>query len=135
IPAGLSQKPPRLHRMATEDGSRPARADGLLLAPGVYVLGISHSGGRGAYAVELAEWDNSPVKVVDEPATAASPYAVRTRLLNVVWTRGETWFGFEIDADQAGQSWNLTFQSALGHPATVSLQDGADTELLAAETP
>jgi hypothetical protein len=134
IPAELTQRPKLLMTLKTTDGSRPARADALLLAPGVYVLGVSHSGGSGSYSVDLSEHDDSRVSVVGDDNSVDSPQVASTRGKTVVWAQGETWFDFEIKDDQAEQSWSLDFQSPLGHPASLKLLDAQDTELLSMET-
>src|SRR5690606_11818081 len=61
LPAALTVRPEALLTLANRDGSRPARVEGLLLPPGLYLLGVSHSGGSGAYRVELSEHDTTAV--------------------------------------------------------------------------
>ncbi|NEZ04957.1 VWA domain-containing protein [Wenzhouxiangella sp. XN201] len=134
IPAELSQKPTLLMTLKTTDGSRPGRADGLLLAPGVYVLGVSHSGGEGSYSVDIDQHDDSNVTVIGDNNSPDSPQLASTRGKTVVWTQGETWFDFEIKDEQAKESWDLAFQSPLGRPASLKLLDAQDTELLTIDT-
>lgn len=134
IPAELAARPTNLLTLKTTDGVIPARVDGLLLAPGVYVLGVSHSGGEGAYTVDISQHDDSRVAVIGDDNSPDSPQAASTRRQTVVWTQGETWFAFEIGEEQAEQSWDLAFQSALGRSASLTLLDAQDTELLTMET-
>lgn len=134
VPAELTARPTNLMRLKTTDGVIPARADGLLLAPGVYVLGVSHSGGEGAYTVDISQHDDSSVAVIGDDNSPDSPQAASTRRGTAVWTQGETWFAFEIEDEQSEQSWDLEFQSPLGRPATLKLLDAQDTEILTMET-
>ncbi|MDX1626578.1 MAG: hypothetical protein R3323_08695, partial [Wenzhouxiangellaceae bacterium] len=57
IPQTLTQRPANVFQLATQQGTRPALAEGLLLSPGTYVIGVSHSGGQGHYEVELSQND------------------------------------------------------------------------------
>ncbi len=134
IPAELSERPASILTLETTDGVIPARADGLLLAPGIYVLGVSHSGGEGTYTVDISQHDDSRVALIGDDNSPDSPQAASTRGATVVWTQGETWFAFEIKDEQAEQSWDLEFQSPLGRQASLKLFDARDTELLTLET-
>ncbi len=46
--------------------SASVRADRLQFAPGVYILGVSHSDGDGAYSLDLSMYDDHRVTVVGD---------------------------------------------------------------------
>lgn len=134
IPEELSARPEMLMTLKTDEGTRPARVDGLLLAPGVYLLGVSHSGGEGTYTVDVGPHDDKRVDVLEDEGSAEQPASLSTRGRTVVWTQDETWFEFEIGDEQADQAWNLAFQTPLGRDATLELLDGGGTVLLSMES-
>jgi len=129
IPETLTEPPARLMNIATQDAALPARRDFLLLAPGVYVFGVSHSGGEGAYTAELTEVDNRALAVLDgEQGTEASPRRLSANGSSRIWTQGETWYSVDIDEKEAESAYDLIFQTALGRPVEVTLfgPDGAE---------
>jgi hypothetical protein len=134
IPEALEAAPARLLTLQAADGSRPVQTDALLFSPGVYVFGVSHSGGAGAYSVDLVEHDSSTVRVLDESHAESDPLRLTPGRREVVWTAGEAWFRFDIDADQAAQPWDFEFQSALGIAASAELVGPDGAVLLALET-
>jgi len=133
IPNELTQRPVRVWTVRSQDGTRSVQDDALLLAPGVYVLGVSHSGGEGTYTVELSEFDDSRVRAIDEPATEQSPERASNRGNTVIWTQGETWYEFEIDQEQARQAWDVAFQTPANHPGEMALLGPDRSELLSIE--
>ena len=129
IPETLTEPPVRLMKIATQDAALPARRDFVLLAPGVYVFGVSHSGGEGAYTAELVEVDNRALAVLDgEQGTEASPQRLSANGASRIWTQGETWYSVDIDEKEAESAYDLIFQTALGRPVDVTMfgPDGAE---------
>lgn len=125
IPEELSQKPPILTTLATEQGVRPVRRDELLLPPGVYILGVSHSGGKGAYSLTIAAHDSARITVLeadDEPR-------VSLRGRTSTWSQGNQSYQFELNEAQSEQSWNMAFQAPLGQRMKTRLET-ADGQLL-----
>ena len=126
IPAELTERPTTVFSLSTSDGTRPVRADRLLLAPGVYVFGVSHSGGEGGYTFDLGEHDSHSVTVLETAEDNKPPTPIGTRGRTAAfWTGGETPFEFEIDAPAEGEPetsyWDLTFQAPAGRDAVLRL--------------
>ena len=129
IPETLTEQPLGLMKISTQDAALPARRDMLLLAPGVYIFGVSHSGGEGAYTVELVEVDNRALAVADgEAGTEASPLRLSPNGASRIWTQGETWYSVDIDEKEAESAYELIFQTALGRSLEVTMfgPDGAE---------
>ena len=125
IPAELTRKPPLLASLKSTSGTRAARMDSLLLAPGVYVLAVSHSGGSGAYELELAAHDDARLVVLENEAAHSLSLRGRTS----TWSAGDQAFIFELNEEQAGQAWDFEFQTALARPATLRLLQSDGSEL------
>ncbi|NKI35198.1 VWA domain-containing protein [Wenzhouxiangella sp. XN79A] len=132
IPETLTAQPVNLLTMEAADGGRTVQADALLLPAGVYVLGVSHSGGQGAYTVELVENDSSGVRVLDDGNSEDNPQRISPNGRQVVYSQGGAWFEFDLDADEAAIPYDLEYQSALGIPSTAELigPDGASLLVL-----
>ncbi len=133
IPETLTERPITVLTLNAADGGRAAQADSMLLPAGVYVLGVSHSGGSGAYTVELVEEDSSGVRVLDERNTEDDPQRISPNGRQVVYTQGESWFFFELDADEAAIPYDFEYQSALGIPSSAELIGPDGATLLALE--
>lgn len=131
IPETLTEQPARRLNISTQDAALPARRDALLLAPGVYVLGISHSGGEGAYRAELTEIDDRTPAVLDgDEGTEDSPLRLSANGASRIWTQGETWYTVDIDEREAESAYELIFQTALGRPVEVAMFGPGGEELL-----
>jgi hypothetical protein len=133
IPETLTQSPVNLLTINARDGGRAVQVDSMLLPAGVYVLGVSHSGGSGAYTVELLEGDSSGVRVLDDSNTEDDPQRISPNGRQVVHTQGESWFEFDLDADEAAIPYDFEYQSALGIPSTAELFGPDGTSLLTLE--
>jgi len=133
IPETLSQRPVTVLSLAAADGGRTIQADSLLLPAGVYVLGVSHSGGSGAYTVELVEEDSSGVRVLGDDNSEEDPRRLSPNGRQVVYTQGESWFFFDLDADEAAIPYDFEYQSALGISSTAELFGPDGTSLLVLE--
>src|SRR5690606_8796404 len=97
LPAALTVRPEALLTLANRDGSRPARVEGLLLPPGLYLLGVSHSGGSGAYRVELSEHDTTAVRALAADNSRERPHSLSTRGRTAAWAEAEeAWYGFQV---------------------------------------
>ena len=130
IPEALEQRPISILGLVTRDGLRPARADSVMFGPGIHVLGVSHSGGSGAYTLELSARDATAVRVLDALPSEEAMVELRPGRVGVFWTvAGEAWFAFEISDKQAaeGAAWSLEHQAELGQEARLALfgPDGA----------
>ncbi|MGK7296954.1 MAG: hypothetical protein ACNS61_14210, partial [Candidatus Wenzhouxiangella sp. M2_3B_020] len=91
IPEALPSKPASVFQLSTQQGVRPAAAAGLLLAPGTYVLGVSHSGGEGSYELEIDQTDNQSVAVIDMTENSAEdPRRISMRGRSTLFSGGET---------------------------------------------
>lgn len=135
LPAELTSRPQALLKLGNRDGSRPARVEGLLLPPGLYLLGVYHSGGSGAYRVELSEHDTTPVRSLAADNSAERPHSLSTRGRTATWSDvAEAWYGFEVREQDAGQAWTLGFQTPAGIPATLTLMSADTTTLLELES-
>ncbi|GAB4172876.1 MAG: hypothetical protein Kow0020_07960 [Wenzhouxiangellaceae bacterium] len=130
VPEVLSEAPRKLLTLKATDGSRGAQVDALLLPPGVYVLGVSHSGGEGAYTIELSEYDRARVEVLDPEHSALEPVELRPGRSEVILARDETWFEVNLSGEQASGFHDLEFQTALGVSARAELLDANDSKLL-----
>ncbi|HMB38874.1 MAG TPA: VWA domain-containing protein [Wenzhouxiangellaceae bacterium] len=137
IPEALPSKPTSVFQLETLQGLRPIRADGLLLAPGTYVLGVSHSGGEGTYELQFSQNDNQSIAVIDGAENSIDdPRRLSTRGRSTLFSGGETFGGFEIDAhgDTAGDDpapvWDLAFQMPAGRDGTLRLENEAGDVLL-----
>jgi len=127
IPEELTRRPDEILAIGTTEGPRPGRADGLMFAPGVYLLGVSHSGGSGAYELHISARDATRVQVLDAAPPELEPGRVDTRGERALWMPGaEGWFAFELDADDS-RAWTLEHQAELGRASTLELigPDGA----------
>ncbi|MEM7053387.1 MAG: hypothetical protein AAF446_02450, partial [Pseudomonadota bacterium] len=125
IPAELTRKPPLLASLKSTSGTRAARMNSLLLAPGVYVLAVSHSGGSGAYELELAAQDDARLVVLESEA----PHPLSLRGRTSTWSIGNQTYAFELNEEQAEQAWDFEFQTALARPATLRLLQSDGSEL------
>lgn len=128
IPDELTERPDRVWTLTTGRVARPARADGLLLAPGTYVLGFSHSEGEGAYRLDAAVHDHPPLTVIGEDNHAGAPQALSLRRPQAVWMEREGWFEFQVGD---GAYHDLTVQSPAGVAFEAELLS-ADAEMLLA---
>ena len=135
LPEELVQRPQSILILANRDGSRPARIEGLLLPPGLYLLGVSHSGGSGAYRVELSEHDTTPVRALAADNSRERPHSLSTRGRTAAWAEAEeAWYGFEVRERDAGQAWTLGFQTPAGIPASLALMSADAGTLLELES-
>lgn len=130
IPETLTERPGNPLTLKAIDGGRAVQAEAVLLPPGVYVLGVSQSGGQGAYTVELEQNDYGTVQVLDDDNGADDPLRISPNGKQVVWTQGESWFYFDLDEAEAAMAWGLRFQSALGIDASAELRSPDDEVLL-----
>ncbi|MEM1079986.1 MAG: hypothetical protein AAGH65_00240, partial [Pseudomonadota bacterium] len=128
IPVALTARPELLASLNSQDGQRPVQLNALLLSPGVYILGISHSGGQGAYSFELSGHDEARVTVLD----TIEPHALSQRGRTSTWTAGHQTYTFAINQEQAQSAWDLWFQTPLGHATQWQLLN-ANGEVLLAE--
>ncbi len=133
IPEALERRPVSILALSTTDGLRPARASGLMFVPGVYLLAVSHSGGSGAYTLELSARDDTTVRVLDALPSEQAPVELRPGRVGGFWTAaGAAWFTFDISEKQAadGAAWSLEHQAELGHEARLALFGPDDAMLL-----
>ncbi|MEN1727533.1 MAG: discoidin domain-containing protein, partial [Pseudomonadota bacterium] len=130
LPEVFERRPERLSGLTSQDGARAVRMDALLLPPGVYILAVSHSGGEGAYTLEVAARDELRPNVIDGEDTVALSIRGRTN----TWTPGDQTYTFSLNADQATQHWDLEFQTPLDRPAIARLLDSSGNELLMLES-
>lgn len=133
IPETLTRAPVNLLTVEARDGGSTVQADSMLLPAGVYVLGVSHSGGSGAYTVELLEGDSSGVRVLGDDNTEDDPQQLSPNGRQVVYTQGESWFEFDLNADEALIPYDFEYQSALGIPSSAELIGPDGTSLLVLE--
>jgi len=133
IPEALTHRPTTLMTLRSENGSRPTRVDGLLLAPGVYVMGVSHTGGEGSYELQIDFRDEPGIQFVDDDNSRDNPGRLRIDRETLFWTQGETWLEFTIDESQAEQSFDWDFQTPAGIDAKAELRDEDDQVLLTQE--
>ncbi len=122
IPAELAQRPERVFTMSVAEAGRPVQAERLLLAPGTYILGLSHSGGEVQYSLEIAGHDDHRVAVPDGEHGSDSPLTLDPRgRIAAVWAAGETHFAFELSHAGAPHFVDLEFQVPAGHDASMQL--------------
>lgn len=83
--------------IASPDGARPARLDGLLLEPGDYLLGVSRAGGAGKPTLNIQlddlEIDDAPTRQLDgQPVVPSQAYRVnieQSRILRGIRPSGD----------------------------------------------
>lgn len=126
----LSKRPPILATLGTRDGSRPALLEDLLLEPGNYVLGVSHSGGEGSYEVQISRAGAESLRPVPDANGPDSPLELRKGRLSAVLSQEQTVYAFSIDEEEASQQWALMAHAPLGVTADVALLDAAGATLL-----
>ncbi|MDZ7668733.1 MAG: VWA domain-containing protein [Gammaproteobacteria bacterium] len=130
IPGELTERPDRVWTLTTGKAARPARADGLLLAPGTYVLGFSHSEGEGAYRLDVTVHDHPPLTVIGEDNHAGAPQSLSLRRPQAIWIEREGWFEFQAGD---GAFHDLTVQSPAGGAFEAELRSADGDRLLAWE--
>ena len=133
IPEALTARPTSVFQLATKQGIRPVVADGLLLRPGTYVLGVSHSGGEGGYELKLSQNDNQRIQVVDaDEGTADAPVKVSNRGRTTLFAGAETVYAVEIPepGDDQPVHWDIAFQMPAGRKGTLRLENTAAETLL-----
>lgn len=133
--AGLSRlelqaRPPILATLGTRDGSRPALYEDLLLEPGNYVLGVSHSGGEGSYEVEISQAGSERLRPVPDANGPDSPLDLRKGQPSAVLSQEQTVYAFSLDEEEASQQWSLMAHAPLGVTAEVALLDAAGATIL-----
>lgn len=133
IPEALTAKPASVFQLATKQGLRPVVADGLLLSPGTYVLGVSHSGGEGTYELRLSQNDNQSIAVVDaDEGTRETPAQVSNRGRRTLFAGDETVYALEIPepGDEQPVYWDLAFQLPAGRDGSLRLESAEGETLL-----
>lgn len=122
IPAELTQRPERVFTLSVAEAGRPVQSHRLLLAPGTYLFGLSHSGGEVQYSFEVAGHDDHRVAVPGDEHGLESPLMLDPRgRVTAVWTAGETHFAFEVNGAVDARFVDLEYQLPAGHEASMQL--------------
>jgi len=126
----LEKRPPVLGTLATRDGTRPAVYNELLLEPGNYTLGVSHSGGEGSYSVEISRAGAERVNILEDDNGPEKPHLLQNRRVSTFLSQGEAVLGFTIPQDDAGAAWSITAQTPLGTTTRATLADAQGLALI-----
>lgn len=126
----LEKKPPILATLATRDGVRPAIFEAVLLKPGNYVLGVSHSGGTGSYTVEISQAGAEPVRMLDDRNSAEKPYALRLQSATTLMAQADAHFSFSLSEKDAESPMGISVQTPLGVPTDATVTDGTGAEVI-----
>ena len=110
-------------RLATQTAG--AEAPALLLGPGTWLLGLSVSGGAGAWRLVGEAEDLAPAAA---PAAALTPATPLTGVLGPEATAAIT-----LDAAAARKRWRLVLDAPLGETLPLTLEDAAGTSALGGE--
>ena len=105
-----------LFTFGTRDGSE-AVSDPFMIPAGTYVLGVSKSGGSGAYSVAIEPVSDLTETRVDQPERVAGAFSAYGIVQEV------SGFDWVVDEADASTSWQVRFDGAVGEDATVVLAD------------
>ena len=160
-PDGQILEAKELLTVGSRDGSVPGVAEGLLFAPGDYLLGVAYSGGGDTYRPPMDAAGFEPGKTAGgaaEPGRSGS-YRVKTGLREELYlvaepengsrdaardlrfrnefvtysTRQESWYRLDVGDREASEFWDVSLQIPLGQGASAELI-GPDGTTLASET-